>query len=121
MTFVGDGPTFAALQLCREPQHPVHFGRFPSAVVDITTPLSPIPDGGARAPGHLGSWVRMVRGSIVGRFADSQKREPVDTSSAPPLSSDREFALGLPIEAQLFCKSCWPSNERAGKYGIEEV
>jgi len=57
------------------------------------------------------------RGSTGGRFADTQRRELVDTLSAPPQSSDREFVWGVPNGSA----ARWPSSERAGNYGIRKV
>ena len=66
-----------------------------SGVTNVTAFL------GARDPGQF-SWNEDgSRGSTGGRFADTQQREPVDTLSAPPQSSDREFVWGFLMRVQL--------------------
>ena len=65
-----------------------HLEYVPSGVMDVTTSPLQFLTGNARAPGHLDG----SRGLTAGRFVDAQEREPVDISSALPLSSGREFA-----------------------------
>jgi hypothetical protein len=58
------------------------------------------------------------RGSTAGRFVDAQGRELANSFGRfRPLNSYGE----LQTYVQFVCKSPWPSNGGAGKYGIGEV